>query len=137
MHISVIGTLNAPADVVWARVGDFGTLHTYQPGIVNCTLDGEGIGSVRTLHFADGRQLRERLEQLDTGAHTMQFTFADTDTPFQDYHCTVHVQDLGDGRSEISWSSVCEPQIPEETARPPLEAAYRAALGALQEQLGA
>jgi mxaD protein len=137
MHVSVIGTLNAPAHVVWARVGDFGTLHTYQPGIVNCTLDGEGIGSVRTLHFADGRQLRERLEQLDTVAHTMMFTFADTDIPFQDYHCTVQVEDLGDGRSEISWSSVCEPQIPEETARQPLEAAYRAGLGALQEQLGA
>jgi mxaD protein len=104
---------------------------------VNCTIAGEGVGAVRTLHLADGRQIRERLEQLDTRAHTMRFTFADTDTPFQEYHCTVHVQNLGDGRSEITWSSVCEPRMPEAEARRPLEGAYRAALGALQQQFGA
>jgi hypothetical protein len=136
MHVSVTGILNTPADTVWARVGDFGSLHTYQPGIVNCTIDGEGVGAVRTLHLADGRQLRERLEQLDTVAHSMMFTFADTDTPYQEYHCTIHVQDLGDGRSEITWSSVCEPQMLEEEARRPLEGAYRAALGGLQQQFG-
>jgi hypothetical protein len=133
----VIGMLNAPAEAVWARVGDFGSLHTYQPGIVSCTIDGEGVGAIRTLHLADGRQIRERLEQLDTGTHTMRFTFADTDTPFQEYHCTVHVQNLGDGRSEISWSRVCEPRMPEAEARRPLEGAYRAALDVLQQQFGA
>jgi hypothetical protein len=136
MHVSVTGTLNAPAAAVWARVGDFGSLHTYQPGLVNCSIDGEGIGAVRTLHLADGRQLRERLEQLDNVARTMIFTFADTDTPYQEYHCTVHVQDLGDGSSEITWSSICEPRMSEEQARRPLEGAYRAALGALQQQFG-
>jgi hypothetical protein len=47
----------------------------------------------------------------------MMFTFADTDTPYQEYHCTVQVQDLGAGRSAIIWSSVCETQMPEVEAR--------------------
>ena len=36
--VSVRTTLNAPADIVWAAVSDFGALDKYHPLVAGCTI---------------------------------------------------------------------------------------------------
>lgn len=56
-------TIQAPADTVWDSLRDFGALHTrVAPGFI---LDTVVEGDVRTVTFAGGLVLRERLIALD------------------------------------------------------------------------
>ena len=47
-------TIHAPADAVWQVIGDFGAACPYLARVVNCTVEGEGVGAQRTLTSADG-----------------------------------------------------------------------------------
>jgi hypothetical protein len=42
-------TIYAPADAIWQLIGDFGAAGQYLAGVVNCTVEGEGVGARRTL----------------------------------------------------------------------------------------
>ena len=62
--------IHAPADVIWHAISRFFEASQYQAGVVNCTLEGGGVGAVRTLTYVDGSTIDERLEALDEAAHT-------------------------------------------------------------------
>jgi hypothetical protein len=46
--------IHVPADAIWQVIGDYGAACQYLPRIVNCTVEGEGVGALRTLTHVDG-----------------------------------------------------------------------------------
>ena len=65
-HIHVTQRFPHPADVVWALIGDFGGLHRWHPQVRRLDLSWEG--RIRTLHYADGGRVVERLEARNEAA---------------------------------------------------------------------
>jgi hypothetical protein len=82
-------------------ISDFGAACQYLTMVVNCSVEGEGIGALRTLSSADSSTIVERLETLDGAAHRLSYTLL-TDTPFRDCVTTMAVRDLGP-----PWPSWC------------------------------
>ena len=104
-----------------------------QHGVVNCTVEGEGIGARRTLTSADGSTVVERLETLDEASHQLSYVLL-TDTPFRDCLTTVRVQDLGPGQCEVTWSATFEADgLPAGEAVEMLEGAFELNSRALQQ----
>ena len=46
--------INAPADAIWQVISDFRAACQYLDMVVNCTVEGAGVGALRTLTSADG-----------------------------------------------------------------------------------
>jgi hypothetical protein len=66
-------TINRPADVVWARVGDFADV-SWVPNTDTCTLDGD----VRTITMKgmDDFELKQRLVHHDDANRTFSYELA-------------------------------------------------------------
>lgn len=128
-------SIDRPADVIWRVIGDFGAASQYLVGVVNCTVEGEGVGARRTLTSAEGSTIVERLETLDGVAHRLSYALL-TDTPFRNCLTTMMVRELGGSRAELEWSATFEADgLPAEEARELLEDALAANCLALKQLL--
>lgn len=99
--------IHAPADAIWQAISDFRAACQYLPGAGNCTVEGAGVGAIRTLINADGGTIVERLETLDEAAHRLSYALL-TDTPFRNCLTTMAVHDLGPRQAELAWSATFE-----------------------------
>ena len=97
------GTVAAPLKVVWDLVSDFGGVGRWSVGPVNCTVDGAGVGAVRTVQRGD-RTVRERLEHWDATDHSFSYSFVD-DFPLPVEHLVATIAVRGGDVSEITWSA--------------------------------
>ncbi len=101
-------TINAPPDVLWQVIRDFGAAGQYLVRVVYSTVEGAGVGAVRMLVSADGSTVVERLQTLDAAARRLSYVLL-TDTPFDNCLTTMSVRDLGQGQSELTWSAIFQP----------------------------
>jgi hypothetical protein len=99
--------IHAPADAIWQVISDFCAAGQYLTRVVNCTVEGEGVGARRTLTSADGSTVVERLETLDEDAHRLSYTLL-TDTPFGNCLTTMTLRELGPYLAELAWSATFE-----------------------------
>ena len=100
-------TIHAPADAIWQVISDFGAACQYLSKVVNCTVEGAGVGALRTLTSADGSAVVERLESLDQAAHRLSYALL-TDTPFRNCLTTMAVRELAPSQPELAWSATFE-----------------------------
>jgi hypothetical protein len=132
-HASCTTSIYIPADAIWRVISDFGAASQYLAGVVNCTVEGQGIGARRTLTSADGSTIVERLETLDGVARRLSYALL-TDTPFRNCLTTMMVRELGQSRAELEWSATFEADgLPAEEARELLEATLAANCLALKQ----
>src|SRR6516165_776987 len=64
--------LAAPADMVWSLIGQFNL--DWHPGVANVRLTGTGIGQLRRIETRDGREIVERLEEVDNVRRFYRYT---------------------------------------------------------------
>jgi len=134
-HASCTTIIHTSADAVWKVIGDFGAACQYLMGVVDCTVEGEGVGARRTLTSSDGSAIIERLEALDNGTHQLSYALL-TDTPFRDCLTTMQVRDLGQNQAEFVWSATFVADgLPADEARDMLEGALTANCLALKQFL--
>ena len=101
--------LGVPAARVWEVIRNFGGLLDWAEGIESCTVEGDGIGAVRTLGLRGGLKLNERLEAYEEDARTLSYSIVgDSPLPVTGYLSTIHVEDEGDS-STIEWRGTFEP----------------------------
>jgi carbon monoxide dehydrogenase subunit G len=128
--------LTAPIEQVWACFADFGDLSAWAPGMSRVTVDGSGVGAVRTVGGGDTPPIRERLVTYDPAGHTFSYAMLDSPFPFTDYLATVRLGDLGGGRTSIEWSSTFEPRgVSAEEAGQTIEGLYRVFVARLKQTL--
>ncbi len=125
--------IHAPADTIWQVISDLSAACHYLVMVVNCTVEGEGVGARRTLTSADGSTVVERLEALDEAAHRLSYALL-TDTPFSNCLTTMAVRDLGPSQAELAWSATFQPDgLPASEAAELMEGALAANCLALKQ----
>jgi hypothetical protein len=123
------------ADAIWQVISDFGAACNYLFMVVNCTVEGAGVGALRRLTHVDGSTILERLETLDEANHRLSYALL-TDTPFHDCVTTVAVRELDPRQAELEWSATFEADgLPENEAVALLEGAFELNSRALERFL--
>jgi Polyketide cyclase / dehydrase and lipid transport len=97
------GRVAAPRHAVWDLVSDFGGVARWSIGPVSCTVDGVGVGAVRTVERG-GRAVRERLERWDATEHSFSYSFVD-DLPLPIQHLVATIALRGGDVTDILWSA--------------------------------
>jgi hypothetical protein len=136
--VSMETILNTTADNVWETISDFNGLTKFIPAIVKSTTDGTGVGSVRTLTLDNGALIVEKLESLDeTLSRTLSYSIVDSPLPVEGYLATMQVQDCGDNRCKLVWSSRFEPKgTTKEEAKGIIEGIYSMGFDGLKKLFG-
>lgn len=107
--------ISAKVDRVWACLRDFGDLRAWAPGDPEVTLEGSGVGAVRSVSMGGGMVVRERLTAFDEAGHSFGYEIAEGPMPFRDYAAKVALTSRAGDRTAIEWSSTFEPQGMSET----------------------
>lgn len=105
-EVKVVQHLASPAELVWARVGDFGGLHRWHPKVRGTDLSWEG--RIRTVHYLDGSRAVERLEARSDASRRYVYVVVDGAVPVNNCRSTLHVRSNGSG-SAVTWSCEFEP----------------------------
>jgi carbon monoxide dehydrogenase subunit G len=95
-------TVAATPDAVWAKVGDFGGIDKFFPGIESFRVEGDDrvIGMF-------GMEIRERLLSRDEAARTITYSVVDG-VPIEKHTATISVEPDGDG-AKVTWAYDVEP----------------------------
>jgi carbon monoxide dehydrogenase subunit G len=114
-------TIDAAPDAVWAKVGDFGGVGEFFPGIDSFRLEGDDrvIGMF-------GMEIRERLVARDDDTRTLSYSVVDG-VPLESHTATVTVEAQGAG-SKVTWAYDVEPA----EMAPVFGDSYKGALAALE-----
>jgi mxaD protein len=117
-------TVAAAPDEVWKKVGDFGGLADFFPGIESFRLEGDDriIGMF-------GMEIRERLLSRDEDARTISYSVIEG-VPVDNHKATIAVERDGEG-SKVTWAYEV---TPDEMA-PIFGDTYAAALAQLRNAL--
>ena len=125
INVSMKTQINASVADVWAIVGDFNALPKFVEAAVTSHVDGEGVGSVRTISLPDGNILKERLEKLDSDATTLKYSIVEGPLPVVNYLSTMAISST-EGGCQLAWSSQFDAQgLPEEEARNAIAGIYQ------------
>jgi len=138
--------INAPADKVWAVVGNF------QDGswipVVEKT-EGNGgneVKATRTLHLKGGATVDEELAKYDAGKKTFMYRINKVDVkvlPVNDYSSTIEVEDAG-GKTKVTWKGAFyrgymnndpPPELNDEASKKAVSGLYRASLDNLKAKV--
>ena len=134
--IKVTERIPASADAVWGLLRDFGGVTRYSPQIESCTVEGEGVGAVRTLTLPGGASLKERLEAFDDDGRRLEYSITEGPLPLANYLATIQVTEDGRG-CQIEWSSTFQPKgIAEDQASGLVEGIYRGGIKGIKKTLG-
>lgn len=98
--------VDAPADAVWAVVGDPTSVPRWYPKYVSAEVDGE----VRTLRSAEGAELVERLIGRDEARRTYSYSVL-SGAPVADHRASFTVEERGSG-SRIVWRTEGRSTVP-------------------------
>jgi mxaD protein len=137
--VHVRDSFEAPADAVWGHFRDFGGLSKWAGAMIkSCSVEGEGVGAVRTLTLAQGNPLRERLVQFDDADRSFSYAIiGPCDLPVDDYVGSVKLRAVGAKRTTIDWIGTFDAKgAPEADAKRIVEGIYRGAIAALKKSLG-
>lgn len=126
----------ADVERVWACLRDFGDLRPWAPGDPQVTLEGSGVGAVRTVSMGGGVVVRERLTAFDDRGHSFAYEIAEGPMPFTGYAAKVALRALPGGRTAIEWGSTLDPKgMGEADTVAMIEQLYRGFIGKLKETL--
>ena len=117
--------IEATPDAVWEKVGDFGGLGEFFPGIESFRLEGDDrvIGMF-------GMEIRERLLGKDDAARTLTYSVIDG-VPIDSHTATITVEEE-DGGSRVIWAYNVSP----DEMAPIFGDTYKAALASLGNAFG-
>jgi mxaD protein len=100
-------TIDAPADQVWAKCGDFDALDRWHPAVAKDTLTkgkNNVPGAVRHLDIKGGGYVNEELLHYSAKDHYYSYRILDSVLPVSDYHSTLRVKAIGADKSVVTWT---------------------------------
>jgi Polyketide cyclase / dehydrase and lipid transport/Domain of unknown function (DUF4331) len=91
--------LAAPPDDVWSVIGQFSL--QWHPAVARARLIGEGVGQLRRLETRDGREIVERLAEVNNTKRSYRYTLV-SGVPASHYAGVIDVRPKGGG-SVAEW----------------------------------
>jgi len=103
--------MDVSTDKVWGAVRQFGRLDVWFPSMVECKIDGEGVGAVRHLTLDGGLgTITDRLVEVDDERHRLTYERTEHPFPVTSYRGTVEVFDSFDSLAVVVWTVDFESQ---------------------------
>jgi hypothetical protein len=91
--------IDLSATRAWARLSELGETHRLFPGVLTaCVLDGD----VRTVTFADGAVVRERIVTVDGDAMRLAYTVLER---FEHHASSMEIVPVNHGQCRFIWIS--------------------------------
>jgi hypothetical protein len=140
--------INAPADKVWATIGNFQDM-SWHPAVAK--LEGTGgndANATRTLTLTSGGTIEEKLLSHDPAKMIYKYEITKVDPkvlPVNNYSSNLSVKGEG-GKSTVEWKGAFyrgymnndpPPDLTDEASKKAVEGVYRAGLDALKKKLEA
>ncbi|CAM6004987.1 unnamed protein product [Sphagnum balticum] len=92
-----------PLENVWALVSSFGAIKAWMPFIDSCSIDGVGIGAIRTIQVS-GDTMKERLEVVNPDTFTISYRLLEpTGLPISGGYGTIRLDSKGEKTTQITW----------------------------------
>lgn len=136
-EVLLSATINAAADEVWKTISDFNGLPKFVAAAAKSTVQGEGVGALRTLTLPDGAEIVEKLESFDDRARTLSYSIVSGPLPVEGYVSKMKVREMGAGVCEVEWSSTFTPKgASEEDAQKAIEGIYLMGFEGLKKIFG-
>lgn len=110
--------INAPADKVWAKIGNYGDM-SWHPAISKTELTGgkaQEVGATRVLTTQEGGKINETLTSYDAATMTMKYEITESVLPVRDYGATLKVESAGEGKSVVTWRAMFKRKDPKNPA---------------------
>jgi mxaD protein len=129
-------TIPVSPDTLWGTVSAMTGMEEWYPGLIakSDVPDPDANQPRRVCTMQDGGTLRERILLRDAATRTFVYAIDESPMPARDVVGVIRIDDLGDGRSHVTWSS--EMTLDEATAAqfvPMVDGMYAAGLAALEE----
>jgi mxaD protein len=112
--------INAPADKVWAKIGNFADM-SWHPGIAKTALNSgkaDEVGATRVLTLQSGGNVNEVLINFDSAGMTMKYEITESVLPVRDYGATIKVEAAGEGKSIVTWRAMFKRKDPANPGAP-------------------
>ena len=138
--VKVSEPVPASAGKVWALLGDFGGVAKWGGGMLeSCTVEGEGVGAVRTIGIPGGASIQERCEAYDDAGRALTYSIVGkSPIPIRNYVSTCRVVETGPDQCRIDWEGRFEPDgVPEDQAQNMVRGIYTGAIAAVRKLLAA
>ncbi len=138
-EVKVSEGVAAPAAKVWELLGDFGGIAKLGGAMIeSCSVEGSGVGAVRTIGLRGGGVIKERCEAYDPAGRTLSYAFVGTNPiPIRGYLSTCRVVDTGPRSCRVEWEGRFEPEgVPEEQAQSMVRGIYTGAIKEAKKLLG-
>jgi hypothetical protein len=99
--------INAPADKVWAVVGNFQDMSWHPAFSKTEGKGGNDVGATRVLTVGSGGQIFEKLTKYDAAGKSLAYEITEVDVkvvPVTNYAASISVKGTGD-KSTVEWKS--------------------------------
>lgn len=127
-------TLAATPDAVWPVIGRFNL--NWHPAVAQVRLVGSGIGQLRRIETRDGREIVERLDDVDDAKRIYHYTLV-AGIPASHYTGTIEVRSKGDGCVAEWRVDFLADKQPDIVVRGMVEGLLKSGLGHLKSRFGA
>jgi hypothetical protein len=105
----------------------------------SCTVEGSGVGAVRTIGLPGGATIQERCEAYDPAGRALTYSIIGTSPiPIRGYTSTCRVVETGANECRVDWEGRFEPDgVPEEQAQSLVRGIYTGGIAAVRKFLAA
>src|SRR5262249_21489780 len=125
--------LAAPPDDVWSVIGQFNL--QWHPAVARARLIGEGLGQLRKLETRDGREIVERLAEVDNTNRSYRYTLI-SGVPASHYAGVINVKPKASG-SVAEWRvEFLANNLPDSAVRRMVSKLVETGLGSLKARFG-
>jgi hypothetical protein len=114
IHYEIL--VDVSATKAWAALRDVGSAHRLFAGVLT---DGRLDGDIRTVTFANGMVVRERIVDVDDDGRRMAYTVIDK--VFEHHSSSMQIFVAGEGRCRFAWISDILPNERVAMVRPLVE----------------
>ncbi len=106
IKVHTLDTIAMNAQECWAIISDFNALDTWlAPAVIASTMEGQGIGALRTLTLEDGNKIVEELMELDPEQMSMRYRIIEGNPNLNDYVGAKKVIPINENSAAIDWTS--------------------------------
>lgn len=137
--------INAPADKVWAVIGNFQDMGWHPAFAKTEGKGGNDANASRTLTLASGGTIEEKLNKYDAESKSLSYEITNVDVkvvPVSNYSSTISVKGEGD-KSTVEWKGAFyrgyvnndpPPELSDEAAVAAITGVYKTGLAALKKK---
>lgn len=122
------------ADKLWDLVEFHKPSENIMPPIESSKLTGKGVGATKLNNLKGGGELVLQLVYFSPQSKAYNYVIRTSPLPLKNYVGQVRVEDLGNNRSKLTWSSVFEPKgVEKAKADEIVDGFYKSIIGRIGE----